>query len=343
MTSSAPLQLAVVGCGDFLRWQLPQLQSATATRVRTLFDLDPSRAARFAGPLGAAVTTNLDDIYADPAIDLVALFVPPWARRDALVRAAAAGKHVITTKPFGPDVASCAAMIDAVEAAGVQAAVIYNRTGDDTINTLKHLFDHGELGRLSLYKQDWVHHYPAWNTWALDPARNGGPFMDAMIHNLNTARFLMGRPATRATFFSDNHAHPDLACRDTEFMKLDFAAGGAAHLFITWAADLAVYSLDGNDREHHDHTFMVTDRGWHLRRTRHHDRDALEATRHGETRLLPLRRAGFNPYDAFAATVRGETPLATDLVSLRMAAEDIALIRGAEAQPGQRHPVSLAS
>jgi len=35
-------------------------------------------------------------------------------------------------------------------------------------------------------------------------------------------------------------------------MKLDFTENDAAHLFITWAADLALYCEEGNDREHID-------------------------------------------------------------------------------------------
>jgi hypothetical protein len=80
----------------------------------------------------------------------------------------------------------------------------------------------------------YLHHDPQWNTWALDRDKNGGPFMDAMVHNLNIARYLMGRPMTACTFFSDSHAH-QLPCADTEAMKCDFADNGAT-LFDAFAA-----------------------------------------------------------------------------------------------------------
>lgn len=64
--------------------------------------------------------------------------------------------------------------------------------------------------------------------------------MDAMLHNLNAARYLMGRRVVGRAFFSDDHTH-SLACDDTQFLKVDFEQGASAHLFITWAAELAVY------------------------------------------------------------------------------------------------------
>ena len=82
--------------------------------------------------------------------------------------------------------------------------------------------------------------------------------MDAMLHNLNAARYLMGRRVVGRAFFSDDHTH-SLACDDTQFLKVDFEQGASAHLFITWAAELAVYDSAKNDREHIDQCFMVTD------------------------------------------------------------------------------------
>lgn len=84
-------------------------------------------------------------------------------------------------------------MTEAVEQAGVRCGVIYRRTNNPVIEAYKEIFSGGEFGKLALYKQDWLHHYPTWNRWATAPQKNGGPFMDAMLHNLNAARYLMGR------------------------------------------------------------------------------------------------------------------------------------------------------
>ena len=151
--------------------------------------------------------------------------------------------------------------------------------------------------------------------------------MDAMIHNLNLARYLMGRPVTAASFYSEKLAHPDLTCADTETLKLTFAENGSALLFITWAADLAVHSTDGNNREHIDIFYLVTDEGWRITKEWGQDGARIAASRGGEQRAWPAARLEGSVFDRFASAARSGGPLPEDIVSVEMAAEDIRLLR----------------
>jgi predicted dehydrogenase len=336
--STSPIRLGILGCGDFLRWNESALRSSTQAVVSVVFDPDNERKRSWGEKLKARQAANMADVLSAADVDVVCLFVPPWVRRGPLIDAAKAGKSIITTKPLAPKIEDCQAMISAVAAARVKCGVIYNRTRSASIETLKDLFDSGEIGKLSLFKQDWIHSYPRWNSWATDPERNGGPFMDAMIHNLNAARYLMGRPASGFTFFADNHSQK-LQCADTGSMKLDFTDGGSAHLFITWAADLATYKTEGNDREHIDIFYLVTDQGWRVTV----EGNEIHASRRGESKRWQLRQPSQTIYDAFAQAVRGGS-MPRDLPSLEEAAMDIALVRAGARTPGQRqNPPILAS
>lgn len=332
---SDTLRLGIIGCGDFLRWQANDIKGSRRVRVAALFDPDRARAEKFAAQLGGSVASAAEETIEGKAIDAVCLFVPPWIRKDLWLRAAAAGKHILATKPLASTADDGHRMVAEADRAGIRAAVLYRRTGGAVFEAYRTLFASGELGRLALYRQDWLHHYPQWNTWALDPSKNGGPFMDAMIHNLNIARYLMGRPLKHATFFSDRLAHPDLPCADTESMQAEFD-GGVANLFITWAADLAVHSTAGNDREHIDITYLVTDQGWRLTDGWRDGLPVIAASRGGQERLFPVPALEATPYDAFAATVQEGVPLRGDLVSPADAADDIALLRHAESRVGTR-------
>jgi predicted dehydrogenase len=323
------LNLAIFGCGDFLRWESKALAASTRVRVAALYDPDRTRAEKWAKELGGRVLASPEEAFADPAIGAVALFVPPQVRRGLVEQAAAAGKAVIATKPLASDEPECAAI--AAATAKIPFAVIYGRTGNPTMEALKDLFEAGTLGKLALYKQDWIHHYPQWNSWATDPKANGGPFMDAMIHNLNAACYLMGRTPLRGTLFADSHSHPELACKDTEFLKLDFAGGGSAHLFITWAADLQVWSTAGNEREHIDQFFLVTDQGWRLTL----GEGGIHASRKGEKQIFPVPALAITHYDGFAATVLDGAPLPRRLVPIADAARDITIIRRGMASAGK--------
>ncbi len=322
------MNIAVIGCGDYIqRWEAVPINASHHIVVKSLFDLDAQKAQTLAGKIGGNVVESQDQIFDDPHIDIVCLFVPPFVRRELYEKAAASGKHVICTKPLANTLEDSQAIVKATK--GIRSAVFYGRTGDAAAETCKDIFESGEIGRLVLYKQDWLHHYPTWNAWATDRDKNGGPFMDAMIHNLNLARYLMGRPLERVHFFSDNHVHPQIECNDTEFMKADFQDNGSAHLFITWAADLEIFDSAGNDREHIDIFYMISESGWRLTYGEQSGKPTVLASRNGETKAWPVKELEETPYDAFALAVAQDQPFRRDIVSIEDAMQDISILENA--------------
>ncbi len=327
-----PIQIAIIGCGDYVnRWESGTINNSKKVKVKSLFDINRKQAEKLNTKLNGNIVDSVEEIFNDNEIDIVCLFVPPWIRKELILKAVKAGKHIITTKPLAASIDDCNEMVDAVENSNLKCGVFYGRSGNAEIETYKKIFDSGEIGNLALYKQDWIHHYPEWNDWATDSEKNGGPFMDAMIHNMNTSRYLMNRAVTNCTLFSDNHAH-NLKCNDTEFMKLDFSGNGSAHLFITWAADLEVFSKDGNDREHIDIMYMVTDQGWRLTT----NGATVEASRNGEKKSWEIEDLETTPYDAVAESIGKNIDLPSDIPNIRMAAEDIRIMRTAEKEEGQK-------
>jgi predicted dehydrogenase len=321
-----PHSIAVFGCGDFLRWQAGSLKNSKTVRVAALYDPDQARARKFASQFGSRVAADPDTIFADKTVDLVGLFVPPWVRKDLFLKAAAAGKHVIATKPLASSNADCHEMTTAAAKTGIKVGIIYSRTDDPFMEAAKDLFTTGRFGRLALYRQDWIHAYPQWKSWATDPEKNGGPFMDAMIHNLNAACYLMDRPVAGSSLFSDRLAHPDLKCADTEAMIVKFAGGGVANLFITWAADLATHSRDGNDREHIDLFYLVTDKGWRITKEWRNGGPVIIASREGKQEVISCPPITQTLYDAFAAYMDG-APFPRVFANLADGTRDIALVR----------------
>ena len=223
---SGKLRIGIIGCGDFLRLRAADLLSSRQVEVKLLYSpVNSANAERYAEIFGAKAADSPEAIINDPEIDVVCVFVPPFVRKEYVLAAAKAGKQIVATKPLAADLSDAREMTEAVEQAGVRCGVIYRRTNNPVIEAYKEIFSGGEFGKLALYKQDWLHHYPTWNRWATDPQKNGGPFMDAMLHNLNAARYLMGRRVVGRAFFSDDHTH-SLACDDTQFLKVDFEQGG---------------------------------------------------------------------------------------------------------------------
>lgn len=329
-------KIGLLGCGDYLRWMHTGIKNSKKVQVKYLFDPAKAKAKHYADYFGgdARVVESADTIMTDDEIDIVLSFTPPWLHRPQVVEAAERGKHVITVKPLAPSLEDATAMVEAVAGAGVRCACFYGRTGDAATETLKKVLASGEVGRLAIYKQDWLHHYPTWNDWATDPEKNGGPFMDAMVHNLNRARYLMSAEPVRCTFTSENYAQ-DLKCNDTESMKLDFADGASAYLWITWAGDYEVYDATKNDREHIDYLTMITDQGWVLRS----GKGKVTASKDDRKLEWPIESPAMSPFDQFADCVETGAPLPWDL---KDAWKDIAIMDAAMKAPGKTLDVNLS-
>lgn len=96
-----PLTVAVVGTGFLARTRLTCWRKVHHAHVETVaVSRDLAKAEAFAAENGADRAAMLDDALADPAIDLVDLCVPNHAHAPLCERAAAAGKHVLCTKPL---------------------------------------------------------------------------------------------------------------------------------------------------------------------------------------------------------------------------------------------------
>ena len=305
--------VGVIGCGDYLRRQANLILASNRIRITQVFDLDRNRANAAAQLFGAAVADSAESVIEDRSIGIVLLFTPPWARK-ALVNCAVRNrKHIIMAKPLAAHLSDADVIRDTV-GNRVSCAVFYRRSVNPVYQTMKTAFDSGQIGKLVLYKEDWLHHYPVWNSWATDRERNRGPFMDAMIHTLNIARYLIAGQIKGLTFFSDNYAGR-VKCPDTEFLKLDFLPRASAHLFISWAADLAIYDRGGNDREFLIQSTMITDEGWYVSEVvqPQSNVNVVQARREDTVLEWPVPAVVESPYDGFVAAMESGEPQAYSL------------------------------
>lgn len=96
-----PLRIAVVGTGFLARTRLRCWRRVHGAAVEAIVAArDAAKAAEFARANGAAGGAAIDDVLAEPGVQLVDVCVANRAHREITERAAAAGKHVLCTKPL---------------------------------------------------------------------------------------------------------------------------------------------------------------------------------------------------------------------------------------------------
>lgn len=177
MSDLSTIGAAVIGTGFIGSVHLTTLRRLGIPIVGVLGS-SAARGADRARALGVAKAYgSLDELLADPSVQVVHVTSPNVAHYGQVKAILQAGKHVICEKPLAMTSAQSAEMLAMARASGKVAAVCYN-TRFYPLNQHAHgMMKAGELGDLRLitghFHQDWLAKDTDWN-WRLE-ADEGGP------------------------------------------------------------------------------------------------------------------------------------------------------------------------
>ncbi|WP_400190145.1 Gfo/Idh/MocA family oxidoreductase [Hymenobacter sp. B81] len=145
----------------------------------------------------------VDELLADPAIELVVVNTPNDTHVELTHRALRAGKHVLLEKPVAPTVADMQQLWDVARAVNRQVLAYQNRRWDSDFQSVRQVVASGQLGELAevSFRFDRYKLAPSPKAFKEMPERPGsGLLYDLGPHLLDQALSLFGRPqATRLT------------------------------------------------------------------------------------------------------------------------------------------------
>ncbi|GIW96140.1 MAG: oxidoreductase [Pirellulaceae bacterium] len=231
----------VIGCGMIAGFHARAIAELRGARLIGGYDAVPAAADRFAQTYNCRAYRELDQLLADPAIQIVTICTPSGAHMEPAVRAAEAGKHVIVEKPLEITLARCDRIIQACQKAGVQLATIFPSRFHAPAQLLKKAIDQGRFGRLTLgdayvkwFRTQQYYDSGAWRgTWKWD---GGGALMNQGIHSVDLLTWFMG-PVKEIVAVTDTLAHERIEVEDVAVAALRFANGALG----TIEASTAVY------------------------------------------------------------------------------------------------------
>jgi predicted dehydrogenase len=179
MGTNGAIGAAVIGSGFIGTVHIEALRRIGVS-VRGLLGSSPERGAEAAARFGIPrAYGDLDELVADPEVDVVHVTSPNREHFPQVRRILAAGKHVNCEKPLAMDIgesAELARLASEAQQRGQVAAVNFNIRFYPVNQHLRQAVADGELGEIRLisghYFQDWLLYDTDWN-WRLETDTGG--------------------------------------------------------------------------------------------------------------------------------------------------------------------------
>ena len=186
----------------------------------------------------AKVYDDLETMLQDQDVDAVVLVTPTSLHADQTIAALQAGKHVFVEKPLALNVSDCARVLAVSEQHPMLVAMVgFVRRFDPSYLAAFQAVEAGEIGRPFLVRSQTCDQNDPDGFFVKFAPTSGGIFMDCSVHDIDLARWMLGRPQALRAFASGTIAlHPGLqACGDVDngIAVVEFEGGAKALLYAS--------------------------------------------------------------------------------------------------------------
>ena len=187
--------VGVVGCGHVSRQYLEGFKNMPSLEVMGCFDVDRSqaqtRAVEFDIPY---IYRHLEELLADPAVEIVLNITPPLVHFGISEAALGAGKHVFSEKPLAPTREEARHLLDIAAANNARLACAPDTFLGSGLQTSRKLLDDGwigtPVGASAFFLSNGVEHFHPSPAFFYGPA--GGPLLDVGPYYLTALINLLG-------------------------------------------------------------------------------------------------------------------------------------------------------
>lgn len=230
----------IIGCGMIANFHAKAIADIQGAKLVACVDAIPASADRLAAATGCKAYHQLEDMLADPEVQVVTICTPSGLHMEPAVAAAQAGKHVIVEKPLEITLERCDNIINACDKAGVVLSTIFPSRFHEPARIIRQAIDQGRFGRLTLgdsyvkwFRTQEYYDGGKWRgTWKLD---GGGALMNQAIHSVDLLTFFMG-PVKRISAMTATLAHERIEVEDVATATLEFESGALGTIEATTAA-----------------------------------------------------------------------------------------------------------
>lgn len=194
---------------------------------------------------------NFDEIASNDDIDIVYVVLPNSMHAEYSIRAAKAGKHVISEKPMAVSVTECQQVIDACAKKGVKLGIGYRLHFEPHNLEMMRLGQHKVYGKVNSVQANFSFRMGDLSQWRADKKYSGGgPLMDIGIYCIQGAIYTLGELPI------------SVSARDTTINKSAWkTVEGSLEWTFKFKSGAVVNSVSSYEQDYHGSLVATADKG----------------------------------------------------------------------------------
>lgn len=231
-------KFALVGCGRIAKRHAELLSGVVSgMKLAAVCDVDAEKARTFGEKYGVAWYTDMFEMMAQVAPDVVSVLTPSGLHCEHVLQLASFGKHIVVEKPMALTLDDADAMISACDAHGCRLFVVKQNRFNLPVMKLREAIEGKRFGKLVMgtVRVRWCrpqsyYDMDAWRgTWALD----GGVLTNQASHHVDLLEWMMGE--VESVYAKSTTALVDIEAEDTAIAVLKFRNGALGCIEATTA------------------------------------------------------------------------------------------------------------
>jgi len=195
------MNVGIIGCGTITKLRhAPEYKSNPYVKEIVFYDRNLERAKGLAKQFGGRVAQSVDELLADPSIQIISDCSSNESHHIYTTQALLSGKHVLCEKPIALTIEQAEQIIAAEQQSGKKLMVDHNQRFIRAHQKAREIIQNKELGNVLTFRTTFGHGGPEnWSvnksnsTWFFKKDRSGlGVAGDLGIHKIDLLHYLLG-------------------------------------------------------------------------------------------------------------------------------------------------------
>lgn len=190
------LKIGIIGAGAISDCHIEAYMNNPDAELVAICDVNEATAKAKASQYNIpAYYTDADKILSDESIDAVSIVTPTFTHKNLIIEALNKGKHILSEKPPAKNFEEAEEIRIAAEKSGKVVMFGFVCRFFEEIKYLKEFVDSGAMGDIYYAEASRIDRACQIKGWFTDKEKSGGgALLDAAIHELDIALYLMGYP-----------------------------------------------------------------------------------------------------------------------------------------------------